>query len=111
MKTYALALDLIDDPQLIEQYEAYHRAVWPEIKASILDSGIEQMQIFRTANRLFMLMTVNDTFSFEQKAIADNNNQKVQQWEELMWKYQKALPGAAPGEKWILMHEIFSLKA
>jgi L-rhamnose mutarotase len=26
-----------------------------------------------------------------------------------MWKYQKALPWARPGEKWVAMQRIFSL--
>lgn len=109
MRRYALALDLKDDPRLIAEYEAYHREVWPEIKKSILDSGIGHMEIYRVANRLFMLMDVNDDFSFEAKANADAANPKVQEWENLMWKYQQALPTAKPGEKWLLMDKIFEL--
>lgn len=109
MKRYALALDLHNDPALIAAYEQYHRDVWPEIKASILESGIERMEIYRFENRLFMIMEVNDSFSFEKKAQADVNNPKVQEWEELMWQYQSAIPGAKPGEKWVLMDRIFEL--
>jgi L-rhamnose mutarotase len=109
MKRYCLALDLIDDPTLIAEYEAHHRAVWPEIMSSIRDSGIEKMEIYRVQNRLFMIMEVNDTFSFEAKGKADVSNETVQQWEQLMWKYQQSLPGAKPGEKWMLMEKIFSL--
>ena len=29
MKTYAMALDLLDDPASIEKYKDYHRNVWP----------------------------------------------------------------------------------
>lgn len=108
-KRYALALDLIDNPKLIAEYEQYHQAVWPEILHSIQSSGIEVLEIYRTGNRLFMIMEVNDTFSFEAKGAADAANSKVQEWEELMWKYQQALPLAKPGEKWILMDKIFSL--
>ena len=109
MQRYCLALDLVDDEQLIKEYEVYHQDVWPEIKKSILDAGIDSMEIYRVGNRLFMIMEVNDSFSFEQKGIADAANEKVQQWEQLMWKYQQALPVAKPGEKWILMEKIFSL--
>jgi L-rhamnose mutarotase len=109
MKRYCLALDLKDDPKLIAEYEAYHKEVWPEILTSIKDSGIENMQIYRTANRLFMIMEVNDQFSFEEKSKADASNPKVQEWEQLMWKYQQALPHAKPGEKWVLMDKIFEL--
>ena len=107
MKRYCLALDLKDDPSLIAEYEAYHQRVWPEILESIKDAGIEQMEIYRINNRLLMIMEVRDDFSFEQKAAMDISNKKVQEWEELMWKYQQVLPGSKPGEKWRLMARIF----
>jgi L-rhamnose mutarotase len=109
MKRYGLALDLKDDPALIEAYEAHHRAVWPEILASIRDSGITGMEIYRTGNRMFMIMETEDDFSFEAKAAADAANPRVQEWEELMWTYQQALPLAKPGEKWMRMERIFRL--
>ena len=109
MKKYCLALDLKDDPQLIATYEAYHREVWPEIIQSIAESGILHLEIYRTGNRLFMIMETTDDFSFEAKGNADKQNVKVQEWEILMWKYQQALPNTAPGEKWKLMEKIFSV--
>jgi len=109
MKRYCLALDLKNDPALIAEYETYHRAVWPEIIRSIKDAGIETLDIYRTGNRLFMIMEVNETFTFEAKAKADEGNPKVQEWETLMWTYQQALPFAQPGEKWVLMDRIFAL--
>ncbi len=107
MKRYCLALDLRDDPQLIEEYEAYHKKVWPEVLESIRSAGIEHMEIYRTANRLFMIIEVNDQFSFEAKALADASNEKVQEWEKLMWKFQQPMVNAEPGEKWVLMKRIF----
>ena len=109
MKRYCLALDLKDDAALIAEYEAFHKKVWPEILQSISSAGIEQMEIYRTGNRMFMIMEVKDDFSFEAKARADAANEKVQEWEKLMWTYQQALPLAKQGEKWMLMEKIFSL--
>lgn len=109
MRKYALALDLKDDYELIRQYEEYHKQVWPEILESIKNSGIQNMEIYRTDNRLFMIMEVGDDFSFDVKAEADAENPKVQEWETLMWDYQQALPKSKPGEKWVLMDKIFSL--
>jgi len=107
MKRYCLALDLKDDPQLIKEYERYHKEVWPEIIESIKESGIHQMEIYRAGNRLFMIMETKDSFSFIVKSKADLANPKVQAWEQLMWKYQQALPTAKEGEKWMLMQKIF----
>jgi L-rhamnose mutarotase len=109
MKRYCLALDLKDDPALIAEYENYHRRVWPEIIASIKEAGIEKLDIYRFANRLCMIMEVNDRFSFDRKAAMDAANPKVQEWELLMWNYQQALPATKPGEKWVLMDKIFEL--
>ncbi|WP_064197208.1 MULTISPECIES: L-rhamnose mutarotase [Emticicia] len=109
MKRYTLALDLVDDSQLIAEYEAYHKKIWDEIAKSITDAGITEMEIYRVGNRLFMIMDTTDDFSFEKKSAMDADNPKVQEWEALMWKYQQALPMAKTGEKWILMERIFKL--
>jgi L-rhamnose mutarotase len=104
---YCLALDLKDDPVLIAEYEAWHRAVWPEILESIRASGIRHLEIWRSGNRLFMIVEAGEDFSFVRKAEMDAANPRVQEWETLMWRYQQALPHAAPGEKWVLMERIF----
>ena len=109
MKRFCLALDLKNDAQAIAQYEAYHKAVWPEIIDSIKSSGIEQMQIYRVQNRLIMLIEASDDFSFEQKAALDAQNPKVQQWEALMDQFQQRIPGAPQGAKWALAEPIFNL--
>jgi len=110
MKKYCLAVDLVNDPVMIAEYEQYHKKARPEIEKSILDAGIKQMEIYRIGERLFMIMETEDDFSFENKAQMDAANEQVQEWEQLMWKYQKALPSAKPGEKWVLMDKIFALK-
>ena len=109
MKRYCLTVDLKDDAELIAEYEVYHREVWPEIKKSILDSGITNMEIYRFDNHLFMIMETDDSFTFERKAAMDAANAKVQEWEQLMWKFQQPLKNAKPGEKWVLMDEVFKL--
>jgi L-rhamnose mutarotase len=111
MKRYCLALDLVDDEKLIAEYEHWHKSEngWPEIKKSILDAHITDMEIYRTGNRLFMIMEVSDAYSAELKAQADSANPKVQEWEQLMWKFQQPLPWAKEGEKWVPMNRIFKL--
>jgi L-rhamnose mutarotase len=109
MKRFCLACDLKDDEEIIKEYDAHHRRVAPEIIASIVNSGITVMDIYRAGNRMFMIMEVTDDFSFEEKARADAADPVVVEWEQLMWKYQQALPFAKPGEKWVIMDKIFEL--
>jgi L-rhamnose mutarotase len=109
-RRYCLTLDLKDDPKLIAEYKRYHEQIWPEITKSLKDSGIEDMEIHLLGTRMFMIMEVNEHFSFEAKAEADRLSARVQEWENLMWKFQQALPEAKPGEKWLLMERIFKLE-
>lgn len=102
---YCCTLDLKNDPALIAGYEAWHKKVWPEVLQSIRDSGILSMEIWRYQTRLFMILEVNEGFSFEKKAAMDAANAKVQEWEQLMLQFQQQLPGTT--SKWQLMDKIF----
>lgn len=111
MTRHCLTLDLKDDPALIAEYRRYHEKIWPEITESIKAAGILDMEIYLLGTRLFMIMEVDERFSFEAKSAADLQNPKVQEWEELMWRFQQPLPDAQPGEKWRLMDCIFKLES
>jgi L-rhamnose mutarotase len=110
-RRFCLTLDLKDDPKLIAEYRRHHEHVWPEITQSIRKSGIIRMEIYLLGTRMFMIMDVDESFSFEAKAAADRGNAKVQEWESLMWRFQQPLAQAAPGEKWMLMERIFALQS
>lgn len=109
-RRYCLTLDLKDDLALIAEYKRCHARIWPEITKSIKSAGIENLEIYLLGTRMFMILEAGPEFSFEAKARADRANPKVQEWEKLMWKFQKALPQAKPGEKWLLMERIFELE-
>ena len=109
-RRYCLTLELKNDRDSIAAYKRHHQKIWPEITESIKSVGILDMEIYLLETRLFMVMEVDDDFSFDRKAEADRNNPMVQEWENLMWTFQKALPGAKPGEKWLLMDRIYKLE-
>ena len=69
MKRFCLTLDLIDDPESIRIYESYHApgAAWPEVTQHDIDCGVLNIEIFRTGNRMSMILETDDNFSFEKK--------------------------------------------
>lgn len=107
MSRRCFALDLADDPELIAEYEAFHRpgGVWPEVVEHIRATGIETMEIWRTGDRMFMIVEVADDYP---RNIA--TPPEVERWEALMWRFQRPLQHAAKGEKWVAMNPIFSLE-
>src|SRR5436309_1146749 len=81
-KRHCLTLELKDDPALISEYKRYHQKIWPDIEESIKAAGIADMEIYLLGTRLFMVMEVDEHFSFEAKAKADRNNPKVRERSE-----------------------------
>ena len=109
MKKFCLALDLVNNKKLIDEYIDHHKSVWQEVESSIIDSGIKKMEIYFVCDRLFMIIYVSEDFSFENKSKLDIKNKVVQKWEVLMSKYQKKLPNTNKNEKWRIMDKIYEL--
>ena len=101
-----LLLDIASDPTLIAQYIDYHSP--GNVPRPILDSirypgsGILNMRIFHFADRLVMIMDVQDDFSFEHKAASDASNPDVDKWEKLMEQFQREIkdPQGKQTAKW-----------
>jgi L-rhamnose mutarotase len=112
MQSYYYALDLKDDAAAIAEYERWHRpgVIWPEIVASIRAAGIEEMEIFRTGNRLVMVVKMADGHVPSASRETDEADARTKEWEQLMDRYQQRLPWAPEGVKWVPMGRIFSLK-
>ncbi len=103
-----LALDLVNDAELIASYEAAHApgAVWSDIITGIRQAGYESMEIWRTGDRLFMVAEVADDWP---RTIPAEILAVDAQWQHMMDRFQKRLPHGEPDEKWTAMTQIFSL--
>ena len=109
MQRHCLTLDLKNDEAAISEYKRYHAKIWPEVKESLIEAGVLDMEIYLIGTRMFMIMDVDDTFSFAAKATADAVNAKVQEWETIMHRFQKQLPQSRPGQWWVEMDRVFKL--
>ena len=108
-KSYAMALDLRDDPALIDRYIEHHRAVWPEALDSLKRLGIEKMKIFLLGRRLFMYVEVPDDFDFPADLAKYTEEPRAREWDEFMRGFQEKVPGAMPDEWWAQMEQVWDL--
>ena len=109
MPRHCLTLDLQNDAHKIAEYKRYHEKVWPEVRDSLHDAGVTNMEIYLLGSRMFMIMDVSDGFSFEKKAAMDTANPKVLEWEALMANFQAVPEGANPVRRWAPMEKVFDL--
>ena len=105
------ALDLKNDPALIEEYRKFHAPGGPPpaVTQALRASGIESLEIHLCGNRLFMILEAGDGFSLQKKAQADAGNADVRRWEEMMWRFQQPLPWSERGQKWVPAEKIYDL--
>jgi L-rhamnose mutarotase len=107
---HCLMLDLHDDPASIEEYEARHRVIWPEVAAHMRNHGVIGMQIYRLGTRLCMFMETEDAvFDAAKMAHAAATEPRLIAWEEEMWRYQVPTPWTPAGTKWVEAEVIFDL--
>ncbi len=109
MPRHCLTLDLKNDATAIAEYKRYHVKIWPEVKESLFDAGVEAMEIYLLGTRMFMIMDVTNSFSLSKKAVMDLANAKVQEWETIMHGFQQRLPGALIDQYWTEMERVFNL--
>lgn len=108
---HILLLDLHDDPQSIDDYRHWHRPGGPPaaVTDAIRASGIDSMEIWHAGDRLVMVMETNADFDPATRSARDAANPEVLAWERLMDRFQRALPFADVGVKWVPTECIYSL--
>lgn len=108
MSRHVLAVDLKDDPAVVDAYLHHHRHVWPEVMGSLRAAGLGGMEIFLLGRRLVMVLEAEGDYRamFESHAAS---HPRVAEWEALMQSMQQPIPGAAPGEWWAQMQPVFHL--
>lgn len=104
-----LALDLKDDPELIEKYKHYHKREnnWPEINEGIRKAGIRVMDIYLVDARMFMICEVDEDANFSACWNEVGSYPKQGDWAGHMNNFIQALPGHKV--EWVKMEKIYSL--
>jgi L-rhamnose mutarotase len=104
MKRYGSVLRV--KPESIEEYKAYHTAVWPEVLATIRASNIRNYSIFLRDGVLFAYFEYHGTdYQADMDKMAADP--KTQEWWAVMMPMQQPVETAAASEWWAPMEEVF----
>jgi L-rhamnose mutarotase len=106
-----MALNLIDNADLIASYEQIHKPgkIWPEIPAGIRDAGITDMQIYRIGRHLFMIVEHDEVIDLQTAFNKMATLPRQEEWAAWMASFQQKLPDATAGEHWATMKPVFLL--
>ena len=110
MSRHVLTVNLKDEPGIVERYTRHHREIWPEVQASLAQSGVEQMEIYLLGRRLVMIVEMPDGLDYNTAfASHASSSDRVIEWERLMKSFQEPVPDARAGEWWAGMQRVFHL--
>jgi L-rhamnose mutarotase len=111
MAIFALTLNLKDDPRLVEEYLEHHRRVWPEVLDALKTTGVEDIKIYLSGRRLFMVMVAPEGFDPARSFVEYTKNPVAQRWDTLMKNYQEKVPEAGPEQWWMPLAPVFDFAA
>jgi L-rhamnose mutarotase len=91
----------------VQDYEAAHQRVWPELLQLLKKVGITEYSIFRREVDLFLYMRVDD---FERAWSEIEKSPVNSRWQKEMEPLFEPLGALEPGERFPMMREIFYLE-
>lgn len=105
-----LSANLSGNPQLQKEY-MYHHATqfqkWPEITRGFCNASFQQLLLYRNDKQLMLVISIPKGESLDKlNPKTTENNPRVNEWNELMKKYQQGIAGTKPGETWVLLQPI-----
>lgn len=94
--------------ELIDEYKAHHREVWPEMLAALSEAGWHNYSLFmRPDGLLFGYFETPESLAAAQAAMADKDVN--QRWQDKMSAYFELPPGAHPDQMMVEIEEVFHL--
>ena len=95
-------------PEKEAEYRALHADAWPGVLAALSRANVRNYSIFLRDGVLFSYLEyAGDDYEADMAGIADDP--ETQRWWQLTDPCQQPVDGAAPGEWWTPLEEVFHL--
>jgi L-rhamnose mutarotase len=112
-KEIVMMVNLKNDSAIIQRYEAYHAAAWPEVTEASKAAGFVKINIYRLGNRIVMVLTVPENWDAQEGSQRYlSYSPRVKEWVDTMAAMQEVSPEAPEGSNgWSPMKRIYSFDA
>jgi len=110
-----LSANLVADPKMQQEYLNYHATQfqkWPEVAKGFCNAQFQQLLVFKTGRQLMLVISLPKGKSLDElNPLTTKNNPRVDEWNNLMKKYQEGIEGTKKGETWVFFNDVNSKKA
>jgi hypothetical protein len=105
-----MTANLVADEQLQQEYMYYHATQserFPEVAQGFCHAGFQQLLVFRNGRQLMLVISIPEGENLDElNPKTTENNPRVDEWNEIMAKYQEGIAGTAPGETWVVLNPL-----
>jgi len=105
-----LTANLVADEKLQKEYLDYHATQfekWPEISKGFCNADFQQLLLFKNGRQLMLIISIPKGESLEKlNPKTTENNPKVDEWNNIMKKYQEGIKGTKSGETWVFLEQL-----
>ena len=109
-----LTANLVNDPTLQQEYLDYHSTQfekWPEVAKGFCNAGFQQLIVYKNGRQLMLVISIPKGSNLDElNPKTTENNPRVNEWNELMGKYQEGIKGTSSGETWVMLKPITTQK-
>lgn len=110
IKAYCITTNMVADTAMQNEYIKLHveqQTLWPGVGEGFCNEGFQYIKMWKSDRRLVLIVGIPADMDLDEMSRMNaENHPKVQEWNEYMGQFQEALPGAAPGQKWVFMNQI-----
>ncbi|UKM64330.1 right-handed parallel beta-helix repeat-containing protein [Flavobacteriaceae bacterium GSB9] len=105
-----LTANLVEDEALQKEYLQYHNTQfeeWPEVAKGFCNANFQRLQVFKNGRQLILVISIPKGANLDElNPKTTENNPRVNDWNELMKKYQTGIEGTAANETWVFLEKI-----
>lgn len=105
-----LSANLVKDPRMQEEYLNYHATQfqkWPEVSQGFCHADFQQLLVFKTGRQLMLVISIPKGKTLDElNPLTTKNNPRVDDWNNMMKKYQEGIEGTKADEVWVFFRDI-----
>lgn len=105
-----LSANLVADPKLQQEYLKHHATQfqkWPEVSKGFCNAKFQQLLVFKTGRQLMLVISIPEGESLDKlNPLTTKNNPRVDDWNNMMKKYQEGIERTKKGETWVIFKQV-----
>jgi len=105
-----MSANLVVDPKMQQEYLNYHATQfqkWPEVSQGFCNANFQQLLVFKTGRQLMLVISIPKGKSLDElNQLTTKNNPRVNDWNNMMKKYQEGIEGTKKGEVWVVFKDV-----